>query len=405
MTKPVDQSSRIATLDVLRGFALLGVMIANMATHSGFFFLTSERAELLDRWGTDHFFEWAEHFLIDGKFYSLFSLLFGIGFALQMKSHSKAGLSIVPRFSRRLTIMFFFGLVHAILFYVGDILTVYALTGFVLLLFRNTSDKAVLRWAIILSALPVLQYLIYWIPNLNNPPAPSGPNPLFEQLLNTYTNGTITDVIVNNIGGLLFGRYPDLIFTGRFFRVLAMFLLGLYAIRVFDLNNLEKHRALLKQIMIWSLIVGLPCNYLLAEMMDTNYYYAVQPLGILQPLAYAYGVPALALFYASTVALLCLNRNTIFRVFAPVGQLALTNYLSQSVICCLIFMNYGLGLYGQVGPTILTGIGLCIFTFQIIFSHWWLRHYNFGPMEWLWRSLTYREWQTLKKTPVSTLSA
>ena len=401
MIKPVDQSSRIATLDVLRGFALAGVLIANMATHSGFFFLSSEDQHSLDIWKTDGIVTWLEHFLVDGKFYSLFSLLFGIGFALQMKSSVAFGGSIVPRFSRRIMILFFFGLLHAVFFYVGDILTVYALTGMVLLLFRNANHKTLLRAAIVLLILPVIQYLFFWIPALSTPPVSSGRNPIFDQLINGYRNGSVIDVIQNNIGGLIFGRYPDLFFTGRFFRVLAMFLVGLYATRIIDLNNLAQHRDFLKKVLIWGAIVGIPCNIVLAGMMETNAYYGIEPTGILQPLAYAYGVPALSLCYAAMVALLCLNKTTVFRIFAPVGQMALTNYLAQSVICCLIFMNYGFGYYAKFGSTILLLIGINIFVLQILFSHWWLKNYQFGPMEWLWRSMTYRQWQPMRKFSLS----
>ena len=144
-------------------------------------------------------------------------------------------------------------------------------------------------------------------------------------------------------------------------------------------------------------------------MMETNAYYGLQPLRIIQPLVYAFGVPALALFYASGFALLyqTVNWRKTISIFAPVGQLVLTNYLMQSVICCLIFMNYGLGLFAKVGPALLTVMAIMIFTGQIVFSHWWIRHFRFGPMEWLWRSLTYAKWQPIRKevqyAPVSDL--
>lgn len=164
--KPTPPNERHAILDVLRGFALCGVMIANMATHSGYWFLTEESQAALPLSEAGDILLWFVHFITDGKFYSIFSLLFGIGFGLQLQRAMDRVDKFGGLFSRRLAILFLFGLLHAILFYVGDILTVYALLGFVLLFFRNTSPKNLLRWALVLLILPVIQYAILWFPHL-----------------------------------------------------------------------------------------------------------------------------------------------------------------------------------------------------------------------------------------------
>jgi uncharacterized protein len=402
--QPTSLSERHRLLDVLRGFALLGVLLANMASHSGFFFLVGKSKEALGMTEADHMVEWLEHFLIDGKFYSLFSMLFGIGFALQMKRAAAFDNDFTARFRRRLVIMFVFGLVHAIFLYVGDILTVYALTGFVLILFRNASNKFLLRSAFVLLLLPVIQYAIFWGLNLANPPAPVVPSPtdapgFFDILINGYQTGSYVDIIKNNIGGLIFGRYPDLFFTGRFFRVLAMFLVGLYISKNMLYANVEANRPLIRKVMLWGAVIGIPCNIILANMMTTDEYYNLGPTGIIQPLVYAYGVPALSLFYASAIALLYQNQGwkKLLNIFAPVGQLALTNYLMQSLICVFIFMSFGLGLYARVAPVKLSLIALAIYTAQVIYSHIWIRHFHFGPMEWVWRTLTYGKSQPFIK--------
>src|SRR5918993_1669184 len=170
--EPTSVTERYHLLDVLRGFALSGVLLANMQTHSGYFFLSEPAKQALGTADADHIVEWIEHFLIEGKFYSLFSMLFGIGFALQMKRAAAFDTSFLPRFRRRLVIMFLIGLLHAVFLYVGDILTVYALTGFLLIFFRKSSNKVLLRSAVILLLLPVVQYAIFWGLNLVNPPAP-----------------------------------------------------------------------------------------------------------------------------------------------------------------------------------------------------------------------------------------
>lgn len=400
--QPTALTERHSLLDVLRGFALLGVLLANMVTHSGYFFLSEAGREALGTAGADHIVEWIEHFLIDGKFYSLFSMLFGIGFALQLKRASELDLNFVSRFRRRLLIMFLFGLMHAVFLYLGDILTVYALTGLVLILFRNSSNKFLLRSAVFFTLFPVVQYAIMWGINLANPSPSAGggfEQSFFDQLILSYRTGTFFEIVQNNIGGLMLGRYPDLIFTGRFFRVLAMFLVGFYVAKNMLYVNTEANRPFIRKVMIWGAVIGIPCNLILATMMTTNAYYDLEPLGIIQPIVYAFGVPALCLFYTSVIALWFTTPDGQKRlmVFAPVGQLALTNYLMQSLICVFIFMSYGLGLEARVGPSKLMLIAFAIYTFQVIFSHFWIRHFRFGPMEWLWRSLTYGKIQPFRK--------
>jgi uncharacterized protein len=373
-----------------------------MVSHSAYFFLSESGKQALDTAEIDHYVEWFDHFLIDGKFYSLFSMLFGIGFALQLKRASALDTDFTSRFRRRLLIMFIFGLLHAILLYVGDILTVYALTGFILILFRKSSDKFLLRSAFILTLLPIIQYAIFWAMNLVSPPEPivaqEGPR-FFDQLIQIARTGSFIEILQNNIGGLIFGRYPDLLFTGRFFRILAMFLVGFYISKNMLYANVEANRPLIRKVMIWGAIIGIPCNIALAMMMTTEAYYNYEPLGIIQPIVYAFGVPALCLFYASAIALMFQNdlMKKRLMIFAPVGQLALTNYLMQSVICVFIFMSYGLGLAATIGPAKLTLIAFAIYISQLVFSHIWIKFFRFGPMEWLWRSLTYGKWQAFRK--------
>lgn len=400
--QPTRVTERHSLLDALRGFALLGVLLANMVSHSGYFFLSEDQRAAFDTAQIDHYAEWIEHFLIDGKFYSLFSMLFGIGFALQMKRASSTDINFASRFRRRLLIMFVLGLLHAILFYVGDILTIYAITGLFLILFRNKSDRFILRAAVILTLLPIVQYAIMLGVNLANSSAPSPPEtgPRFlDQVIDTYRTGTYLEIIKNNLGGLIIGRYPDLFFTGRFLRVLAMFLIGFYVSKNLIHANVQAYRPLIRKVMIGGVVIGIPCNIVLAMMMTSEAYYKLEPIGIIQPIVYAFGVPALCLFYASAFTLLFEKPNwkKRLRVFAPVGQMALTNYLMQSVICAFIFLSYGLAMEALVGPAKLSLIAFAIYIGQLIYSPIWLRYFHFGPAEWLWRSLTYRKWQPFRK--------
>ncbi len=406
---PTLSNERYEVLDVLRGFALLGVMIANMAYHSGFWFLSLDKQQTLSFSELGEPIMFTIHLVTEGKFYSIFSLLFGIGFGLQIHRAMERGQPFAGRFARRLLVLLLIGFLHAVLLFVGDILVTYALLGFILILFRKSSNKVLLRLALVLPLVPVIQYAIAWSAAQGN--ADSGGltgGDLFEQIVLTYQTGSFMEISMTNFFGYIFGRMPDLVFTGRFFKVFAMFLLGFYIAKNRWFADIPSRKEELKQIMIWSAALGIPCNIVMAYVMSTDAYYSMAPSGIIEPIVYAFGVPALGISYACAIALAytkkSLKRNLV--MLAPLGRMALTNYLSQSLVCCLIFKSYGLGLFGHVGPLLFTLIGVGILILQLIFSHWWLSRYQFGPAEWIWRKLTYNQIQPAqsKKTPALDVS-
>ena len=397
--QPTQSNERYEVLDVLRGFALLGVMIANMAYHSGHWFLSPGKQAALSFYHFGELVTWIVHFVTEGKFYSIFSLLFGIGFGLQIQRAMEKEQPFSARFSGRLLTLLLFGILHAVFFFVGDILIVYALLGFILILFRKANNKTLLRLAFILPIIPVIQYTIEWSAAQGTTAAGeiSG-REMFEQIILTYQTGSTKEIFMTNFFGYIFGRFPDLIFTGRLFKVFAMFLLGFYIAKNRWFAEIPQRREQLKRIMLWSALVGIPCNLVMAHMMSTGAYYTMAPSGIIEPIVYAFGVPALGICYACGIALAYQKEKfkTTLQVLAPLGRMALTNYLMQSVIGCLIFQSYGLGLFGHISPVFFTLIGISILILQIIFSNWWLSKYQYGPAEWLWRSMTYRKIQPIK---------
>jgi len=390
--QPTQSNERYEVLDVLRGFALLGVMIANMAYHSGYWFISPEKQQSLSFSELGEGILWVIHFITEGKFYSIFSLLFGIGFALQMQRAMQREAPFIGRFSRRLLILLLFGFLHAVFLFVGDILVAYALLGFVLILFRKAGNK-VLLWSIfILPIIPVVQYAIAWFAAQgSSAEGEISGREMFEQIVLTYQTGSFLDISITNFFGFIFGRFPDLLFTGRFFKVFAMFLLGFYVAKNRWFAEIGQREQQLKKIMIWCAGIGIPCNLVIAQMMLTDAYYTMAPMGIIEPIVYAFGVPALGMCYACAIALAYHHKRfqSIFSALAPLGRMALTNYLMQSLIGCIIFKSYGFGLFGMVSPLFFTLIGISILIVQIIYSNWWLSRYRYGPAEWLWRSMTY----------------
>jgi len=396
---PTQSNERFEILDVLRGFALLGVMVANMAYHSGHWFLSQENQAALSFHELGESITWIIHFLTEGKFYSIFSLLFGIGFGLQIQRAMEREAPFLGRFSRRLMALLLIGICHAVFLYMGDILIAYALLGFVLILFRNASDKVLLRLALILPIIPVIQYAIVWT-SAQGVAAPGDQEnrEIFDQIVLAYQTGSFLEIFQTNLFGYAFGRFPDLIFTGRFFKVLALFLLGYFIAKNRWFAEIPQRKDQLQRIMLWSALIGIPCNVILAKMMATDAYYAMKPAGIIEPIVYAFGVPALGMSYACGIALAYQRKRfkSILSALAPFGRMALTNYLMQSLICGFIFQSYGLGLFGAVSPLFFTLIGISILILQIIYSNWWLSKYQYGPMEWFWRSLTYGKMQPMK---------
>lgn len=399
-------------MDVLRGFAVLGIFIANLG--SGFsWYRESDHLTgpmLLPAW--DHKMTYLHQMFIEGKFYSIFSLLFGWGIALQVKRGSEKGINAIPTIKRRLLFMLLLGAIH-LMIWPGDIVFFYALLGFLLLPFRKFSNKTLLITGILLILLPILLYAAKMKWQWLN--APAGilfqTGETVDQLLNgskseadfknLLVNGNWWNVFKGNIAGFFF-RFGYLFFVSRIPKVLGMFLIGYVIGRSDFYKNIMQYKHLLYSIVAAGLLIGLPANYWLAHFMSGSEgdYFSLKINGFYQTLAYAFGVVPLAMTY---VALFMLMFQTIagrklLSPFASVGKMAFSNYILQSLIGNFVFLGAGLGYLGQVGPVYFTLFGIVVFIMQVVLSSIWLQHFNYGPLEWLWRSATYKKWQQMKKT-------
>jgi uncharacterized protein len=393
---PITLPERIEILDVLRGLAIGGILIGNMQWFSGYGGMPpveAAKGPLADQ--LTHFFV---HFFIEGKFYSIFSFLFGFGFALQIARAEERGDMKATLFKRRLGWLLVIGLIHAYLLWAGDILSIYALVGFVLLLFRRKPDGVLLKWAAALMAVPILTYLLLY--GLFVAFAPPGAAAMLEtakadswnRAVNTVPASGYLQIISGYNLEYIVGRYMGLILDMRLPKILAMFLLGCYAYRRGFFQDPESHRPFIRRVLIWGLIVGLAGNIAFAALAGSEAVIPPTPAGIAGVVSYAFGVPALALFMIALVATLRQRAawRTALAWLVPVGRMALTNYLLQTVVCLFIFYGFGFGLYGKIGATTATLIALAIFLVQILTSGLWLKYFSYGPLEWLWRQLTYR---------------
>lgn len=402
---PVGQGERVEVLDVLRGAAIFGILIANMLVVSGYYFLSPEQQAVLPTSASDGVVVHLIHVLLEGKFYSIFSLLFGIGFAVQLGRAAGKGIAFPALFRRRLTGLLLIGLVHAVFIWSGDILLLYALLGFLLVPFHRASDRTLLVSAVTCLALPVLIYLLLMALGAGDPfaameaAAPEGDGPdIFATMLAGFRSSNWFDAWRSNLM-MLVGRWVDLFITMRFPKVFGMFLLGLYVGRSGVGLHRGRDRELLRRLAILGIAIGVPANLLMARLQEMGVYLPASGLGLLQVVTASIGVPALAQGYTA-VLVLVFRSAAGARILAPLGwagRMALTNYLMHSVIMVGIFYGIGLGWYGRLGPTATTVLALLICLVQVPLSAAWLARFQFGPVEWLWRQFTYRRRMPLRR--------
>jgi uncharacterized protein len=290
------------------------------------------------------------------------------------------------------------GLLHAYLLWSGDILSVYAVMGFVLILFRKKTDSALLKWAFALLAIPILTYLLLYILFVAFVPPgaiaklDAAQIDFWMDTVRKVPQSSYLQIITSYNLNMIAGRYASLILEMRLPKLLAMFLLGSYAYRRGFFQNLSSHWPLIRRVLVYGLILGVVGNVAFAALAGAEAVFPPSPAGIVGVITYAFGVPALALGLIALVATLWQKAawRSLLAWLAPVGRMALTNYLLQTVICVFIFYGYGFGQFGKVGATKATLIALAIFLSQIFVSALWLKYFAYGPMEWIWRQLTYR---------------
>ncbi len=345
-----------------------------------------------------------------GKFYSLFSLLFGLGFALQLASAERRGDGSLRLFKRRLLVLLAIGAIH-MFFWEGDILFLYALIGFLLIPLRRMPQAALLRTAAILVFVPVaLEALIVVSGGALDPGAPFlragertlvawgfAPDAMPYPVLRDAGWG---EYLRFQVSGPFF-RYADLLTSGRPFKVLAMFLLGLWVGRSGLLRDIASWTPVLRRVRFWSFAIGLPAAAAQAALMLGGGSGVGGAWKIAESNAYALGVAPLGIAYAATFALVWQSAAWRARLerLVPAGRMALTNYLTQTAISLLVFYGIGLGLMGRLSPLWWPAAVVVVLAAQVAASRWWLARFAFGPAEWVWRQATYGRRLPLRRAP------
>jgi uncharacterized protein len=375
----VLNKTRIQDIDALRGFALLGILIVNITFAASGFPIHVAQDPAYRSW-LDHAVHWVSATFVDMKFYLLFSFLFGYSFQLQLEAAQRAGASFRPRMLRRLGGLFVIGALHAIFLITGDILSVYALIGLALLAMRRVKDRTAL---IVAGAIYAYLFVTLAAATLfMDASAVLDPTTAVAAAQETTANlaGSFSDVIGEHIKAL--PVYGLSLLTVQGPTTLAAFLVGMVAGRRRLLANVTGNEAVLRLIQLVGFVVGITGGMVYASAGGNGATGGVLVSVLTAPfLTAAYVATLLRLMHSD-------KGENLRRLLAPAGQMALSNYLGQSVATMLLFTGVGIGLVGQVSPLETMAIAVAIFVAQVALSQVWLNRFGYGPVEGVLRAVT-----------------
>ncbi|UMZ73434.1 DUF418 domain-containing protein [Natranaerofaba carboxydovora] len=403
---PISEKKRIKDIDIIRGFALFGVLLVNV-----FYFNTTFTATLVGQVpllnplelspGLDQITATLVSFFAEGKFYTIFSFLFGLGFYIFISRAEDKGLESKPLFKRRMFSLFIFGLLNLILVWWGDILHVYALGGFILVLFKDKPVKVLRRWVLILLTFSIIASSLMFSASpmafqaMDTSSYMVSPQ-MVEQSFEVFRNGNYLEII----GFRITNELPFLLFYFIFIipKTLAMFLIGMIAGKMNIFENIKDNLALINK--IWK-VTGIVGGVSLIAMLLSGYpVLGLNGTGLSPVYAFFFevGTVSISLFYITSLIKL-LRKSMFAKVLYPlqsVGRMALTNYLVQCIVCSLVFYGHGLGYIGNM--SVFTGVifTIAFFVLQMVISSVWLKYYKFGPFEWIWRKYTYGKAKEIK---------
>ncbi|MGH8051791.1 MAG: DUF418 domain-containing protein [Arenimonas sp.] len=384
--------ARIEVLDVLRGFALLGIFLMNIEYFNRPFQEFGQGIPV-GVTGLDYTVARLTEIFITGKFWVLFSMLFGMGFVVMQTQAEVDGRPFETIYLRRTSALLFFGLLHIALLWSGDILHSYALVAFVLMWFPLMSVRSSALIGVLLYVTPALLLLISgvmmgFLPEKELKEMAGESKDLVStamQAASVYSSGTYAETVKQRWQDFMHAlSYEPFVFIAA----LGVFLMGGAIMRSGRLLDLQTNRAFFFKAMIFCLSLAVVLIGI-ASLFHGNGVMA--PKGMIEQALMMLGNLPLSVFYLSTIAFAMsyVSAKKILGLLAPAGKMALTNYLMQSLIASTVFFGYGLGFWAKWSRAELALFVIFVFSMQVIFSHVWLRYFRYGPMEWLWRALTY----------------
>ncbi len=410
ITEPTSSSERIAVVDVLRAFALFGIIV-NHASKS-FLVGPSPDPQFLIFSSFDKLIDQLAVLLTFGKFFAIFSFLFGLSFAIQLESATRRASSFSGRFAWRLLILLAIGYVHG-LFFSGDILLIYAVLGFLLIPLRNVSTRTLAIVGVIL--ILNIPGLVLGSLQMSGPPPTAQQQQTLADSRQAFAeraqrqyeikrSGSIGELTEMNAAQSLQTKFLFQVVTGRLWITFGLFLLGMCAGRMNLFRDTAANRTTFTR-----LLAGAGTIALVTTAIAIAFPNKIRPTTLADVLAgfnFSIHQATLAAFYVAAVTLLFWKRpRGLLAPLAPMGKMGLTTYLTQSAFGLVVFYGVGFGLLGRLGAAACVAVAILFFAAQILFARWWMSRFNLGPVEWLWRSLTYFKLQPNVRERVSAASA
>jgi uncharacterized protein len=377
LANPIQEQERIHSIDAMRGFAILGIFLTNMIDfHSPVLYLNP-----FVWWSSksDQTIYSLIDFFVQASFYPLFAILFGFGLMIMRERSIERGFAFTPIAVRRLLMLLAIGCIHAFLIWHGDILITYALFGLVALLFFRLSGKALLWTGLLTYMIPnILFGLLLFLAALFSPTENFANHDKANQAVKVYQNGSFLEITAQRIQDWSYvNNLENLIIL--FFGIFPLLLIGAGIAKLKWLKNVYLYKKQFQWLLFILVLFGSLLK-LLPYVVRNVFSEYVQDI---------FGGPMLAVAYGIIFILLMEKRATILKPFQAVGKMAMSNYLFQSIIATLIFYNYGFGLYSKISVGMGTVLVFIIFIVQALISVYWTKNYQFGPVEWVWRAVSY----------------
>ena len=394
---------RIVVVDVLRAYALFGIIV----THSVTGFLAGQQPgpDFMLFSSIDHVVNDLEHLLTFGKFYTIFSFLFGLSFAIQLRNATEKGVGFSGRFTWRLVVLALIALVHGI-FFTGDILIIYAILGLLLIPFRGLKTQTLLIIALVLvfNIPGLLLGLVFLLAPAPSPEQAAAVTELGAQFMRgalrafeIKQSGSLMQLAQTNFTNGMISKLGFQLFTGRLWITFGLFLLGMCAGRMEIFRDTESNRGFFRRLLWPAAAVAVVTT--VVEIVHPSTLQITSAVDLLAQFSFTAQQVSLSTFYVAVVTLLYWRRPSsgLLAALAPLGRMGLTAYLGQTVYGVLLFYGLGLGMLGKLGAAASVGAGIAFYVVQVLLARSWMSRFRMGPVEWLWRSLTYFKLQPITR--------
>lgn len=380
-----EAPQRVLLVDALRGFALMGLFLVHSIELFELYWQNPVESKVHD----------VIFFLFAGKAYAIFAMLFGISFFIIMDKQAQKDVDFRGRFAWRLLILFAIGTLNSMV-YSGEVLQVLAFYGFFLILVYRLPTKWLIATAIFFLLTPNLIYH-YWA-SMNNLPGANDKllsSVFYEHTGEMWINGSLPEVLAFNVTTGSLAKWFFFIDGARGAQLFGLFFIGLVLGRLGFLVHPIKFTHIRKTVFVFAVLAAIGLfslqKYLSVPEVKALWPSTGNAKWFLDELVNGYFCVAfMAILVLSFIAIyLKPIGQKVLGVLAPVGRMSLTIYVSQSLCGVPFFYGYGLGMYDKLSQAQALMIGIVFFTVQVLFAHWWLKRFHYGPLEWVWRAATY----------------